>query len=267
MSCVPLCLKKAVVTLLLKKPHLDHEIISNFRPVSNLTFLSKVIDGINKQKIISPFLQQESGGKEECSKELNKNSLTNTLKEYGVGEEFSELMPVNRTILVTPCPHVDLVGMLWHWTQALWRKVQALGLATAYKKDDGTYKFVRRLMALPFLPSSEITRIFIRLLPEATTEGLQALTGYIRDNWIESTVFPPENWSTYGQVVSTNNGLEGYHNALNCRASGKVHFPFYMLGQYLYKEANLVGLQIKLVSEEKLKRIKRKKYCNLQWKV
>ncbi|KAK3705766.1 hypothetical protein QZH41_000593 [Actinostola sp. cb2023] len=38
-SNMPLCLKKAVVTPLLKKPQLDHEIISNFRPVSNLPFV------------------------------------------------------------------------------------------------------------------------------------------------------------------------------------------------------------------------------------
>lgn len=45
-SNMPLCLKKAVVTPLLKKPQLDHEIISNFRPVSNLPFVSKVIEKI-----------------------------------------------------------------------------------------------------------------------------------------------------------------------------------------------------------------------------
>ena len=40
-SSVPLCLKKAVVTPLLKKLQLDHDIISNFRPVSNLSFTSQ----------------------------------------------------------------------------------------------------------------------------------------------------------------------------------------------------------------------------------
>ena len=40
-SSVPLCLKKAVVTPLLKKLQLDHEIIYNFRPVSNLSFISQ----------------------------------------------------------------------------------------------------------------------------------------------------------------------------------------------------------------------------------
>ena len=45
-SSVLLCLKKSVVTPLLKKPQLDHEIISNFRPVSKLSFLSKVMEKV-----------------------------------------------------------------------------------------------------------------------------------------------------------------------------------------------------------------------------
>ena len=80
-------------------------------------------------------------------------------------------------------------------------------------------------------------------------------------------MFPPENWSVYGQIVRTNNDLEGYHNALNRRACGKVHLPFYMLVKLLHEEFKLAALQIKLVSERKLKRIQRKKYRDLQCKV
>src|SRR6218665_267929 len=35
-----------IVTQLLKKPSLDKEILSNYRPVSNLTFVSKLIERI-----------------------------------------------------------------------------------------------------------------------------------------------------------------------------------------------------------------------------
>ncbi|XP_031570100.1 uncharacterized protein LOC116304498 [Actinia tenebrosa] len=185
-------------------------------------------------------------------------------RKWSLGFEKAMCLEVKAVL-----PGVKVQGCVFHWTQALWRKVQALGLAIAYKKDDGTYKFVRRLMALPFLPRHKIVdkaSFHFRLLAEETTEGLQALTGYIQEKWIESTVFPQENWSVYGQV-HTNNDLQGYHNAQNRRASGKVHLPFYMLVQFLYKESNLVGLQIKLVSEEKRKRIQRKKYRNLQCKV
>ena len=42
----PSCLKSAIVQPLLKKPSLDNNIIRNFRPVSNLPFLSKVIEKV-----------------------------------------------------------------------------------------------------------------------------------------------------------------------------------------------------------------------------
>ena len=41
---VPAGMKKALVTPLLKKPSLDKEILKNYRPVSNLSFVSKIIE-------------------------------------------------------------------------------------------------------------------------------------------------------------------------------------------------------------------------------
>ena len=49
-------------------------------------------------------------------------------------------------------PDVEVKGCAFHWTQAVWRKVQLLGLQTAYTDDKAINSFVRRLMALPFYP-------------------------------------------------------------------------------------------------------------------
>ena len=43
---LPSSLKNAVVTPLLKKPNLDHEVLGNFRPISNLKVISKVIEKV-----------------------------------------------------------------------------------------------------------------------------------------------------------------------------------------------------------------------------
>lgn len=45
----------------------------------------------------------------------------------------------------------DYPGM---WGQCIWRKIQDpdIGLATAYKRDSGTHKLCRKIMALPYLP-------------------------------------------------------------------------------------------------------------------
>lgn len=43
---VPDCLKHASVTPFLKKPNLDVSVLSNFRPISNLPFISKVLEKV-----------------------------------------------------------------------------------------------------------------------------------------------------------------------------------------------------------------------------
>ena len=49
----PFAFKHAIVIPLLKKSTLDKNVISNFRPVSNLTFISKVIERIVLQQLLS----------------------------------------------------------------------------------------------------------------------------------------------------------------------------------------------------------------------
>lgn len=51
----PECYKKARVRPLLKKPSLDPEILSNYRPVSNIPFLSKVVEKVVSKRLSDHF--------------------------------------------------------------------------------------------------------------------------------------------------------------------------------------------------------------------
>ena len=44
-----------------------------------------------------------------------------------------------------------------------------LGLQTAYSGDDAVYRYIRKIMALPFLPYREILPMFVRLEAQAQT--------------------------------------------------------------------------------------------------
>ena len=71
----------------------------------------------------------------------------------------------------------------------------------------------------------------------------------------------------YKQLIRTNNGLEGWHNALNRRAGGQCGLPLYLLIELLYREAKLTTVTIRLASDNKLKRIQRKITRNIQAKL
>ena len=133
----------------------------------------------------------------------------------------------------------------------------------AYTEDQGTYGWIRKLLALPFLPYTEIPTQFERL--RLGSEGPRKdLAQYIASQWIYNTIFPVKDWSVFMQPVRTNNDIEGWHNALNRRASS---LPFYVLIHLLNREARLVEVQMRLVADHKLTRIQRRKYRVLQTKL
>lgn len=161
-------------------------------------------------------------------------------------------------------PTISIQGCGFHWAQAVWRQVQGNGLQSAYRHDRGTHKFLRKILALPFLPYQKIEETFNDLVSRTTlTADLITFVAYIRSQWIESTTFPPASWSVYKRTVRTNNDVEGWHNRLN-KTAGKSQLPFYVLLNILKNQAEDVDIALKLVSDRKLQRIQRKKYRTVQ---
>ena len=108
-------------------------------------------------------------------------------------------------------------------------------------------------MALPFLPEDNIQPTFEQLRLEATTDPLKQFVNYVSETWISSNTCPPSSWSVYMMAIRSNNNVEGWHNGLHRRASGRWHMPFYLLIGLLHEEARLTALRIRLVSEKNLK--------------
>lgn len=82
-------------------------------------------------------------------------------------------------------PGALIQGCSFHWAQCIWRKIQNIGLAPAYKHDNATHKLCRQFLALPYLPKEHIPAIFEDLATKGTTSMLTELVTYIRVNWIE----------------------------------------------------------------------------------
>ena len=140
----------------------------------------------------------------------------------------------------------QIQGCVFHWTQAVWRKVQDLGLTTAYKGDDAVHKYIRQLMALPFLPHEHIKPMFRSLKDLATSVPLQNLIQYIQETWIDSALWSPNRWSIFLRSVRTNNDVEGWHRRLNHHAR-RAKLPMYMLINLLHQESAIVSLQVGVI--------------------
>lgn len=123
---------------------------------------------------------------------------------------------------------------------------------------------------MPFLPVKEIKSQFKTLYKtaeEGTIPQMMELVEYIKAQWIKNPLFKPRSWYVYSQPIRTNNDVEGWHNAINRRASGKSDLPLYMLIELLHQEAFLVSIVKKLVSDNKLSRGQRRKYRVLQGRI
>lgn len=133
-----------------------------------------------------------------------------------------------------------------------------------YNHDHGTYSFIRKMMALPFLPEREIELMFQCLQCQAS-ESLQPFTEYVSSNWIHGTTWGHSDWTAFKKAAHTND-FEGWHHGLNHQAwLGQL--PLYLLTQLLHREARLTALHICLVSDRKLKKIQRHKYYKLKAKL
>ena len=163
-------------------------------------------------------------------------------------------------------PDVSIQGCLFHWAQALRRKMGELGILKSYKNNSNVNGFCRKLLALPFLPHEQIPPTFYELKGLVTDHILTRFMEYIERQWITSSFYRPERWSIFSREVRTNNDLEGWHRRLNNNAR-RGQIQFYLLVGLLCKEGSFVNIQSRLVSEGKLKRHQRKKYRGLQSKL
>ncbi|XP_021350006.1 uncharacterized protein LOC110448202 [Mizuhopecten yessoensis] len=167
--------------------------------------------------------------------------------------------------------NVKIQGCAFHWTQAVFRKVQELGLKKAYEERSKVHDFVSQVMSLHFLPKEHILGAFDSLRERATSKPILDLMNYIERTWMRNRLrkkktaymqskelmkfFPISNWCVFNTAVRTNNDVEGWHHRLNTRVNVRGPVPFYLL----FREAEAIPMQLKVVTEGKLKRHQRKR--------
>ena len=93
-------------------------------------------------------------------------------------------------------PDAQIKGCFFHFCQCLWRKLQGLGLAVAYKEMPEIRTWFRMVLALPMLPVAQVVDGF-NLVKERSPDVLriQEFNDYLFTTW--GTGFPIEMWNYF----------------------------------------------------------------------
>ena len=148
-------------------------------------------------------------------------------------------------------PDARIRGCLFHYAQALWRKVQTLGLVNRYSDDPAFNRMVRRASALPLVPPHLVDEVWMTAMNEVNDPESTVFMDYVTDTWVDniSARFPIEVWTQYDNIDGhrTNNNLEAWHYALN-RELGKPHPNLFRFIEILQEEQQVrVEQQIRLL--------------------
>ncbi|CAC5370087.1 unnamed protein product [Mytilus coruscus] len=150
--------------------------------------------------------------------------------------------------------------------QGIMRKVAKLGLKTAYDSKKSVHLFIRKLLALPYLPSDHIRPAFTEMLQTTATASpqIKQLMTYLQrvpGSTTQSGLF--NSGLSIRLSVRTNNDVEGWHRRFNGKAAHN-HLHFYKIVPAFQQEAKTVSITQQLQSEQQLSRYQRDTYKQLQ---
>ena len=147
-------------------------------------------------------------------------------------------------------PNSRIRGCLFHYSQAVWRKVQHLGLTVRYREDREFNRLVRRASALPLIPVDSVHDVWMEAMNEVNDAAATQFMDYMTETWVDdvAALFPMELWNHYENLEGyrTNNHLEAWHSVLN-RELGRPHPNIYRLIEILQEKQEEVDHQVRLL--------------------
>ena len=78
---------------------------------------------------------------------------------------------------------MDFSGCLFHFSQCLWRQIRSLRLRKKYLEDKPFHLNVKKLIALSFIPVSDVIK-GIDVIANEFGDDAEDLLGYFEKTWI-----------------------------------------------------------------------------------
>lgn len=112
-------------------------------------------------------------------------------------------------------PDVVVKGCYFHYSQCVWRKVQACGLATEFRDNDAFRTLARRAGVLPLVPMPLVEDVWFHALESNDDDSTPVVRfkDYVTEQWVEGD---KPMWNHYdNDGPRTTNHVEGWHNKVN----------------------------------------------------
>ena len=77
-----------------------------------------------------------------------------------------------------------MTGCYFHFGQNVWRQLQGVGKTSEYINNEQFAMKVKSLMALAFIPETDVTNVFDKLINDPDFQEIDFLTDYFEDNYI-----------------------------------------------------------------------------------
>ena len=172
---------------------------------------------------------------------------------------FADFETAIRNAIHTVFPTTTIRGCFFHYTQAIWRRTQAEGLAVLYREDPDIQRFIRRAAVLPLIPMPLIDDVWFQALEDINLHptNVTPFADYVTEYWVEGD---RQRWNHFtNQGPRTNNNVEGWHSRINKKLN-HGHPNIFQLIELLQKEqATTEATRIQLSAGGKRK-LKKKKY-------
>jgi hypothetical protein len=117
-------------------------------------------------------------------------------------------------------PNAQVKGCFFHFGQAIWRRVQRLGLVSLYNEAGHFADLIQMISALALIPSEDIDNAWMIIRSRFTEydSNVEFLLEYVDNNWLCNLrpFFSRDVWSHHGILRGrTNNAAEGFHSKLS----------------------------------------------------
>ena len=141
-------------------------------------------------------------------------------KYFMIDFELAAIRAIRMTFINT-----RVNGCTFHFSQCIYRKIQAEGLQSVYQNDSVLNLKMRMIAALAYLTVNKLEDGF-EALAGILPEEMNDLITYFEENFIrikrrnsiKPPIFNPQIWNMHEMIQKdlprTNNSVEGYHNRL-----------------------------------------------------